>query len=179
MNSVPGAKNTNLNVRDNGSWTIQSVKNGLASVHDKTVTLTVNRVENAVKGLFGNANGGLIVGPGTGTSDSIVRRLSNGEYVIRESAARQQRTLLDMINYGGFNAQKALGMKTGGSVQPSGLSPARALYPVTVSAPAAPVSLDGMRVTGTLDLGDGLEARMDARINSHDRMLASVGRTGR
>ena len=30
----------------------------------------------------GDKDGGLITGPGTGTSDSIPRRLSNGEYVI-------------------------------------------------------------------------------------------------
>ena len=32
--------------------------------------------------IFGNATGGLIRGPGTSTSDSILRRLSDGEYVI-------------------------------------------------------------------------------------------------
>ncbi len=153
--------------------------NGLASVHDKTVTLTVNRVENAVKGLFGKAYGGPIYGPGTGTSDDVPIMASNGEYMIRESAVRKNRTLLDMINYGGFDAQKALGLAEGGPVDRSTMTPARLMVPFATKAVSQPISLDGMRVTGTLDLGDGLEARMDARINSHDRMLASVGRTGR
>jgi hypothetical protein len=38
------------------------------------------------KYIYGSATGGLITGPGTGTSDSIPRMLSNGEYVIRASA---------------------------------------------------------------------------------------------
>jgi uncharacterized protein YukE len=37
----------------------------------------------------GEANGGLIRGPGTGTSDSIPRMLSNGEFVVRASAVRK------------------------------------------------------------------------------------------
>lgn len=36
----------------------------------------------------GGATGGLIRGPGTGTSDSILARLSNGEYVIRAAAVQ-------------------------------------------------------------------------------------------
>lgn len=38
--------------------------------------------------LGGSAEGGLITGPGTGTSDSIAALLSNGEYVIRAAAVR-------------------------------------------------------------------------------------------
>jgi hypothetical protein len=48
----------------------------------------------------GHAAGGPITGPGTGTSDSIMARLSNGEYVVKASAASQHRELLDAINYG-------------------------------------------------------------------------------
>jgi hypothetical protein len=38
------------------------------------------------KGLF--ASGGLVTGPGSGTSDSILARISNGEYVVRASAVK-------------------------------------------------------------------------------------------
>lgn len=45
------------------------------------------------------AAGGKVRGPGTGTSDSIVARLSNGEYVMRAAAVRQYGTnLLDNMN---------------------------------------------------------------------------------
>jgi tape measure domain-containing protein len=49
----------------------------------------------------GYATGGLISGPGTGTSDSIFARLSNGEYVMRASAVSMFGTgLLDQMNAG-------------------------------------------------------------------------------
>lgn len=38
--------------------------------------------------LAGHATGGYISGPGTGTSDSIMARLSNGEYVLKAAAVR-------------------------------------------------------------------------------------------
>lgn len=50
----------------------------------------------------GNAVGGLITGPGTGTSDSVLRRLSNGEYVMTAEAVKQVGVpYLDALNYGG------------------------------------------------------------------------------
>lgn len=46
-----------------------------------------------------HANGGYISGPGTGTSDSILARLSNGEYVMRSAAVRAYGTdVLDAMN---------------------------------------------------------------------------------
>jgi hypothetical protein len=60
-----------------------------------------------VGGLFGllfggvkAASGGYVSGPGTGRSDSIPARLSNGEYIINARATRQNRALLDAINSG-------------------------------------------------------------------------------
>jgi hypothetical protein len=48
------------------------------------------------------AGGGLIRGPGTGTSDSIPARLSNGEYVVRAAVVRRPgvREDLDKLNFG-------------------------------------------------------------------------------
>ena len=60
----------------------------------------------------GYATGGLISGPGTGTSDSIIARLSNGEYVMRADAVRMFGTgLLDQMNAGQLPA-----FATGGGV---------------------------------------------------------------
>jgi TP901 family phage tail tape measure protein len=44
--------------------------------------------------------GGLISGPGTGTSDSIPAMLSNGEFVVNARGAAKHRSLLDHINAG-------------------------------------------------------------------------------
>ena len=58
----------------------------------------------------GYATGGLISGPGTGTSDSIVARLSNGEYVLTADAVRNYGTgLLDQMNAGQLPAFAAGG----------------------------------------------------------------------
>jgi len=45
------------------------------------------------------ASGGYVAGPGSGTSDSIPARLSNGEYVINARKTSIFRPLLDLINY--------------------------------------------------------------------------------
>lgn len=53
------------------------------------------------------ARGGMITGPGTGTSDSIPAWLSSGEYVIKASAVRSLGTdILDSINEGRFKFAK-------------------------------------------------------------------------
>jgi hypothetical protein len=46
----------------------------------------------------GMAAGGLLRGPGTGTSDSMLARVSNGEYVVNAASARQFLPLLQSIN---------------------------------------------------------------------------------
>lgn len=51
-------------------------------------------------GIGGNATGGLITGPGSGTSDSILARLSNGEYVINAASTGRYLPLLEAINRG-------------------------------------------------------------------------------
>ncbi|SED33286.1 phage tail tape measure protein, lambda family [Pseudomonas mohnii] len=68
--------------------------------------------ENKEKVKAGYATGGLISGPGSGTSDSIIARLSNGEYVMRADAVRMFGTgLLDQMNAGQIPA-----FATGGGV---------------------------------------------------------------
>ncbi|CAN7336953.1 hypothetical protein LJR090_002558 [Bosea sp. LjRoot90] len=65
-------------------------------------------VGGSMGGLFGMlfgggvkaATGGYVSGPGSGRSDSIPARLSNGEYVINAHATKQNRALLDAINSG-------------------------------------------------------------------------------
>lgn len=49
-------------------------------------------------GLLGFAEGGLLAGPGTGTSDSILARVSNGEYIVNAQATSQYLPFLNAIN---------------------------------------------------------------------------------
>ncbi|WP_375193120.1 hypothetical protein [Marinobacter sp.] len=65
----------------------------------------------------GFARGGFIQGPGTTTSDSILARLSKGEYVLRAAAVKKYG--LDFLNQ--LNAGRLQGFAAGGLVQaPSG-----------------------------------------------------------
>jgi len=63
--------------------------------------------------ISGHADGGFIEGPGTGTSDSIVARLSNGEYVVNAASTSKYRGLIDAIN-----SDSLLGFADGGAVDP-------------------------------------------------------------
>ena len=72
------------------------VAKGTAAGTTATVTGgTFNPTSTEVKTL---ASGGYISGPGTGTSDSIPARLSDGEYVINAASTSRNRGLLDKIN---------------------------------------------------------------------------------
>ena len=74
----------------------------------------------------GHAVGGLITGPGTGTSDDIPARLSNGEYVIRAAAVRQYGTeMLNAINWQRY--------ATGGYVQKYEATPITPNLPLPAS----------------------------------------------
>lgn len=63
----------------------------------------------------GFAHGGAVYGPGTGTSDSIVARLSSGEYVIRAAAVRKYGLrLFNAINKMRFPIEALRGFANGG-----------------------------------------------------------------
>lgn len=88
---VPDEKATDLIVNNaQARDATQQVKDMLSELRDKTVQVKVwtttvqsfvSDLQNTYGGVQGHARGGPIYGPGTGTSDSILRRLSNGEHV--------------------------------------------------------------------------------------------------
>lgn len=55
------------------------------------------------------ATGGLVNGSGTGTSDSIDAKVSDGEYVVRAKATKEWLPLLDAINWGGLRPGELFG----------------------------------------------------------------------
>lgn len=78
-------------------------------ISNKTYTITEMRqtIEQGVKSgsgthLFADkkAGGGLIVGPGTGTSDSVPIWASAGEFMMTAAATRKNRPLLEALNRG-------------------------------------------------------------------------------
>lgn len=102
---------------------IRNVAGAIAALHDKTVTLTsihniitrsqtyrsVHDIVGATGGLFTGkgfryAEGGLVQGPGTGTSDDVPAPwLSNGEFVVRKAAVdKYGEAFLQRINDGQY-----------------------------------------------------------------------------
>lgn len=65
---------------------------------------------------LGFASGGLVTGPGSGTSDSIPARLSNGEFVVNAKSAQKYRGILEAMNNNRFAAGGSVG---GGSYSSS------------------------------------------------------------
>jgi trimeric autotransporter adhesin len=84
---------------------LRSARRQLADIPDKRIGVSIfvkptafdrdaNGIPDAVQaraqgGLVGYPHGGRVRGPGTSTSDSILARLSNGEFVMRAAAVRQ------------------------------------------------------------------------------------------
>jgi len=93
-----------------------------------------------VSGLLGFAEGGLVNGPGTGTSDSIPARLSAGEFVMKASAVQQFGVGFMHALNGGFNMPASIGSSL--AFAGGGLVPA--------SAPAAQ-GAQGVRIVNVID----------------------------
>lgn len=69
-----------------------------------------------ILGAQGHASGGLLRGPGSGTSDSIPIMASNGEFIVNAEAAKKHHALLAAIN-GGYAAGGIVGYAKGGAVE--------------------------------------------------------------
>jgi|GEM_PF-5922753 len=65
-----------------------------------------------VASIAGMADGGLVRGPGGPREDKVLRRLSNGEFVVNAKATAQNRSLLEAMN----NGQRVPGLASGGLV---------------------------------------------------------------
>jgi TP901 family phage tail tape measure protein len=128
LKDVPRSKTSTLRAEiTDAKANLSALQTQLNNIRSKTITITTNNlnVANGTPGRGagvlkpqGNATGGYISGPGTGTSDDIPAMLSNGEYVIRAAAVKKYGVhTFDRINA----AQYATGgyverFATGGSV---------------------------------------------------------------
>lgn len=71
---------------------------------------------------FGFADGGPVIGPGTGRSDSIPAWLSNGEFVVNANATRRHRGALEWMNAGRFADGGVIGSAPAPGVTAGGAS---------------------------------------------------------
>lgn len=96
------------------------------------------------------ATGGIVLGAGTGTSDSIPVRVSNGEYVIRAASVKQYGAdFMDAVNMGRFATGGPVGFRTVTS------APAMGMGGLTLATSGVPivVKLDNRTLaTGQLKL---------------------------
>lgn len=102
VNAFNTVKDTVVAVWDRIGGIFDNIRNGL-DVAGGVLRGAGNVIVNTL-GLDGNAQGGRISGPGTGTSDSILARLSNGEFVVNAKSTARYLPLLEAINAPGFAA---------------------------------------------------------------------------
>lgn len=106
---------------------------------------------------FGMADGGQVTGPGGPRSDNVHTLLSPGEWVINAAAVKHYGPGL----FANLNARRyadggqVAAMTTGGSAAAAAFT-----------HPAPVVSIDGARLSGALDMGNGLVGLIDARVVS-------------
>jgi len=126
----------------------------------------------------GRAKGGPVLGPGTGTSDSILAsgpggllRLSSGEFIVRARESRRPwgREFLERYNRGEFDPRAILAAQHGRRFASGGLVSAGLATPplltrspmMRVSSSSMPASSPASSLSGRLTIGleDGLVAR--------------------
>jgi hypothetical protein len=113
------------------------------------------------------AKGGIILGPGSGTSDSIPAMLSNGEYVVRASAVNTYG--LDFMN--ALNQQKVGFQPASQSVSVSSSSESSVVYlspedrALLRAAVDRPINLytDNGKIASSANAGNVLLAQRGAR----------------
>lgn len=124
--------------------------------------------------MFGLASGGYVSGPGTGTSDSIPVRLSNGEYVMSAAAVDRIGTpLLDAMNRGDavHYAGGGLVRVNNGSGSGSGSATVSSAGPSVILQVSA---IDAASFSDFLNRG-GLDAVKQALFSDNRQFAAEVG----
>lgn len=123
-------------------------------------------------GVFGLATGGYVSGPGTGTSDSVLARLSNGEYVMSAAAVDRIGTpLLDAMNRGDavhYAGGGLVSVNNGGGSGPAAVSSAGPSVSLQISA------LDAASFGDFLSRG-GLDTVKQALFEDNRQFASSVG----
>lgn len=105
----------------------------------------------------GFATGGYFTGSGTGTSDSNLAKISNGEFIVNAAATKRNRALLESINSGErVSTYGSSGQGTGGSPMPQ---PIVQIYQDPARAGSSQVTREGnqdfIKVWVASIMGDG------------------------
>lgn len=132
---------------------------GANSVPAAAALTSTTALASSLAVIPGFATGGYVSGAGTGTSDSIMARLSDGEFVVNAAATKRNRALLEAIN---SNERVSVAGGSGSVVSTQG--PSTAAAPV-VAQPSVTVNLiEDRSRAGTVDqrTGDDGQLQIDA-----------------
>jgi TP901 family phage tail tape measure protein len=133
-----GQQNPSVNIKVNTKAASAAAAAFVAKYQHKSITMYLQTVDAGYNpsGMVRKAAGGLLTGPGTGTSDSIPVMASTGEFWVNAAATSKNLPLLHAINSG------APGYAAGGLVTPRYVSaPARSTSPSPIF-PSGSIALD-------------------------------------
>lgn len=139
-----------------------------AANHPAVIHVTTMTSSGAVTGGRQVATGGYISGPGSGTSDSIPARLSNGEFVVKASATARHRAFLEQLNNGYAAGGLVTGYSDGGivSLTPTRASTAAAKSKAAKKAKAAKAVVVPLTITAGGGQAYGLASYIKGQIGS-------------
>lgn len=132
---------------------------GANSVPAAAALTSTTALASSLAVIPGFATGGYVSGAGTGTSDSIMARLSDGEFVVNAAATKRNRALLEAIN-----SNERVSVAGGGGSVVSTQSSGSTQAPV-VAQPSVTVNLiEDRSRAGTVDqrTGDDGQLQIDA-----------------
>ncbi|MFF4166868.1 hypothetical protein [Streptomyces sp. NPDC001741] len=172
---------------------VAQARRELASLQNRSVTVTTRYVtvgdssaarksgshgstlKYASGGLVGYPSGGMVTGPGTGTSDSILARVSNGEFVIRaKSVARYGARFLAAINEGRLGMASTVS-GAGGSMAGAGAEAGRGLQ-AGLRAAAAGVDGAARTMASAVEAGIRAELQIASPSKKTKALAADVGK---
>jgi len=85
--NMPWLANLRQTLSDTFNWIIQSAAKPAEAI--RSITGGAPAGDISIPAMPAGATGGMVTGPGSGTSDSILARLSNGEFVMRAAAVQR------------------------------------------------------------------------------------------
>ena len=148
------------------TWSAENQLNWLARNRTSTITVRTSGAGGGVKAQLAYASGGAVHGPGTGTSDSIPARLSNGEHVLtaNEVGVAGGHQAIYSLRQQLLAGAKTLHLATGGGVEGGAVAPVR-------SSPVA----QGMQVQSAQPVDTGAIASAVARAIAGYQPMVQIG----
>ncbi|GLO44157.1 phage tail length tape measure family protein [Pseudomonas putida] len=132
---------------------------GANSVPAAAALTSTTALASSLAVIPGFATGGYVSGAGTGTSDSIMARLSDGEFVVNAAATKRNRALLEAIN---SNERVSVAGGSGSVVSTQGAG--TAVAPVAAQPSVTVNLIEDRSSAGTVDqrTGDDGQLQIDA-----------------